>query len=1045
MPPEQRASDRPCYYTMRTPGPVPAVSPQGLAAHSRSSPQTYVHSSKATTSPVASPRLPHPAKLSPGASRGAAHDPQMPSPNYFGLDIEPTTDPRDSCQLPRENWSPPTSSVKSFAAVLSKQLPLDANPEFEAFRRQADVNRARAAFSLSTSHFGGAAGGVHATSASTASAAPQRPRPPKWHTHGGDGSDFPSPRPPPLAPLAPGSSGLQDVADSRAVRDADRLLQEDSAYISADSKRSSTVSLNPPSILSMPRQDVAPRNSPSPFPPPDREGADSAAARVAGRPCPPSRSGSNSPSPISPQQPLAAAAPQSPGAAGPSMISPAGLRELLEGDQGANVLLLDLRVSPQYMQARIRGALNLCIPTTLLKRPAFNLQKLQQTFQLDLDQEKFANWRSATHIVVYGASSADQRDAVSAHNMIKKFTNEGYSGPASILHGGFDAFAASYPSLVDSSSSGPSPALSLGARSVSSGLRPDLPPVFGGVLLPSANDNPSPFYNNIRQNQDLVDGVGQMAIGVPPGLARDSLPRWLREAVEAGDQGKKVSDRFLRIELAEQSRMREAYSVGSSTLAGKTAEEATARVQLSGIEKGGKNRYKDILPFEHARVRLLGRPEGACDYVNASHVRSRRTNKRYIASQGPLPATFEDFWSVVWDNDVRIIVMLTAESEGGQLKCHPYWKGGDFGPLKLRVLSEKKVSLDMDRRPSPPSTAADGPMSSLAQTSATDPFLHEAPRRRANTATTLGSGASMPNPFNFASQVAGAPDPPFAIIRKFALSHAAHPFSPIREITQLHYPSWPDFGAPAQPSHLLALVELANVMQRAALPVVEPGSLHLASTSCHNSGPSGDGTGSLSTRRQGVHSSSSSPGQKRADGSSVLPSWIDGPEQSEHARPMLVHCSAGCGRTGAFCTVDSVIDMLKRQRQHLLSRSRNGSAGSATGENSSDGKGNGDVVMGDEGTATVGGAGVARHRDGGNPCEAKLNADIDTSWLDNDDIDLIAQTVEEFRGQRLSMVQSLRQFVLCYETVLEWIRRLQESGAGGIDMRGRTRSGSLAL
>jgi protein-tyrosine phosphatase len=73
---------------------------------------------------------------------------------------------------------------------------------------------------------------------------------------------------------------------------------------------------------------------------------------------------------------------------------------------------------------------------------------------------------------------------------------------------------------------------------------------------------------------------------------------------------------------------------------------------------------------------------------------------------------------------------------------------------------------------------------------------------------------------------------------------------------------------------------------------------------------------------------------------------------------------------------------------------------------------------------------------------------IDMSWLDDDGLDLIAQTVEDFRGQRLSMVQSLRQFVLCYETVLEWIWRLQESdgaSGGGLDPRGRGRSGSMAL
>jgi len=129
-----------------------------------------------------------------------------------------------------------------------------------------------------------------------------------------------------------------------------------------------------------------------------------------------------------------------------------------------------------------------------------------------------------------------------------------------------------------------------------------------------------------------------MDISVPQGLDRSRLPRWLKEASDANDHGKKVSDMFLRIELTEQSRMRDAYSMSHPD---KSEPQADGKVQLSGIEQGGKNRYKDILPFEHARVRLLGRPDGACDYVNASHLHANRSHKRYIASQGPLPATFE--------------------------------------------------------------------------------------------------------------------------------------------------------------------------------------------------------------------------------------------------------------------------------------------------------------------------------------------------------------------------------------------------------------------
>lgn len=399
----------------------------------------------------------------------------------------------------------------------------------------------------------------------------------------------------------------------------------------------------------------------------------------------------------------------------------------------------------------------------------------------------------------------------------------------------------------------------------------------------------------------------------------------------------------------------------------------------------------------------------------------------------------QDFWSVIWDNDVRVIVMLTAESEGGQLKCHPYWRGDDFGPMKLRVLSEKKISLGLEKRMSPSTTrtaTTDGSTGS-AQAAPPDPFFPEGARRRANTTTTLDSGSQTTNQFNFTPQATGAAEPQYVILRKFALSHAAHPFLPIREITQLHYPSWPDFGAPAQPSHLLALVELANVIQHGATPVDVPGTLSSATVPRHNGDITVDGAGSPFFARHGADRGSSAV-LKRVDSEGLSLSWHDGPELDEHTRPMLVHCSAGCGRTGAFCTVDSVIDMLKRQRRHVLGYSTNERTSQVHRRNGHDHDSDGDTGMA-ENNDGPGGATTGRHHG------AEDHPDIDTSWLGDDSIDLIAQTVEDFRGQRLSTVQSLRQFVLCYETVLEWIRRLQECGGGGVDPRGRMRSGSLAF
>jgi len=669
------------------------------------------------------------------------------------------------------------------------------------------------------------------------------------------------------------------------------------------------------------------------------------------------------------------------------------------------------------------------------------LEKLQNTFQGDNDKEKFASWRESTHLVVYDAQSSDKRDATSAMSMIKKFANEGYSGSANILRGGFNAFAAAHPELVDRTSGQSSPGLSLGGAAASSNTL--IAPVIGGVMLPTMTSNPNPFFSNIRQNQDLVDGVGQMDVSLPSNLDSSRLPRWLGEAAEASDHGKKVSDKFLRIELREQSRMKDAYGCQIIPATG-SVPQPEAKVQLSGIEQGGKNRYKDILPFEHARVRLLGRPEGSCDYVNASHIQANRSHKRYIASQGPLPATFEDFWSVIWDQDVRVIVMLTAESEGGQLKCHPYWKGNDFGPIRLRVLSEKKVSLDIDKHRSDSISTTLSSNTSTQGPASGNPSQAEAGRRRANTTTTLNS--TVPTP-----QVNGA-DTPHVIIRKFALTHTSHPFMPIREVTQLHYPSWPDFGAPAQPGHLLALVELSNIMQRASLPVDFPG------PSSTPAGPSRNGTFPRAATK----------------GQAAPLSWRDAPDSGEHVRPVLVHCSAGCGRTGAFCTVDSVIDMLKRQRLRAAQRANKKinqrerrlaqqAEDNARVKRQALGRDHdGDVSMGDEippfapmdETMLPGSRSTPEPDHHSSSSDETEKEEIDMSWLDDESVDLIANTVEDFRGQRLSMVQSLRQFVLCYETVLEWVARLQDrgdsssSGVGSLvksSVKGRARSGSLAM
>lgn len=241
--------------------------------------------------------------------------------------------------------------------------------------------------------------------------------------------------------------------------------------------------------------------------------------------------------------------------------------------------------------------------------------------------------------------------------------------------------------------------------------------------------------------------------------------------------------------------------------------------------------------------------------------------------------------------------MLTAEAEGGQLKCHSYWKAGTYGPYVLSSLSERRVTLDPSK---------------------TNPALQKQAKK--SRPSILKEKLDLEAPSDL--------DTPHVIMRKFTLSHNTKPFAPLREITQLQYSSWPDFGAPADPANILGLIEQTDAVVR----------------SCASP--------SRSSTFRGVSGQS---------------------YRSE--RPVLVHCSAGCGRTGTFCATDSVIDMLRHQTEHKM---------------------------------------LLR--------EGLVEGSLE-DWEKDDSIDLIEKAVNDLRDQRISMVQSLRQYVLCYETVLEWYVR----------------------
>ncbi|XP_062374632.1 receptor-type tyrosine-protein phosphatase beta [Sardina pilchardus] len=110
-------------------------------------------------------------------------------------------------------------------------------------------------------------------------------------------------------------------------------------------------------------------------------------------------------------------------------------------------------------------------------------------------------------------------------------------------------------------------------------------------------------------------------------------------------------------------------------------------------ENRGKNRYNNILPYDSTRVKLSYLEDDPCsDFINASYMPGNNFRREYIATQGPLPGTKEDFWRMVWEQNVHNIVMVTQCVEKGRVKCDHYWPQNReplyYGDLVVQVLSE---------------------------------------------------------------------------------------------------------------------------------------------------------------------------------------------------------------------------------------------------------------------------------------------------------------------------------------------------------------------
>ncbi|BFZ24955.1 hypothetical protein BsWGS_27994 [Bradybaena similaris] len=88
-----------------------------------------------------------------------------------------------------------------------------------------------------------------------------------------------------------------------------------------------------------------------------------------------------------------------------------------------------------------------------------------------------------------------------------------------------------------------------------------------------------------------------------------------------------------------------------------------------------KNRFVDILPYDHSRVKLNVQPEDeeTNDFINANYIPGYNSVREYIATQGPMNCTIPDFWCMIWEQKCLIIVMVSDLQENGRLKVDQYW------------------------------------------------------------------------------------------------------------------------------------------------------------------------------------------------------------------------------------------------------------------------------------------------------------------------------------------------------------------------------------
>ncbi|RVE49377.1 hypothetical protein evm_005992 [Chilo suppressalis] len=145
------------------------------------------------------------------------------------------------------------------------------------------------------------------------------------------------------------------------------------------------------------------------------------------------------------------------------------------------------------------------------------------------------------------------------------------------------------------------------------------------------------------------------------------------------------------------------FAMDIESMSAEFAEIPSVTVRPDEVPPGceDKNRYSNVLPLPETRVPLkrIGN-DPATEYINANYVTGPGNIRNYyIACQAPLPNTVIDFWRMIWEQNSRLIVMLTEYMENGVEKCYEYLPPSEVSDNKrtfgdFQIILKKREQRD---------------------------------------------------------------------------------------------------------------------------------------------------------------------------------------------------------------------------------------------------------------------------------------------------------------------------------------------------------------